>query len=38
MKSAAKQIKMNEKGKTDRKSEKNEEDKRERLRDFELTR
>jgi len=37
MKSAAEQVRMNEEGRTDRKGEKNKEDKRERLRDFELT-
>jgi len=37
MKSAAEQVKTDEKDRTDRKGEKNREDKRERLRGFELT-
>jgi len=37
MKSAAKQVKTDEEDRTDRKSEKNREDKKERLKGFELT-
>jgi len=37
MKSAAKQVRTDKKDRTDEKSEKNREDKRERLRGFELT-